>query len=154
MQKQEQEKVEHEKNKLVAAELVKIADKHGGILKAEDVVEEARKRTSPLHDRFTWDDSEAARKYRLEQARALIRVIVNYETVDLQEQRIFVSLTSDRNEEGGGYRFLVDVLSNRTQRQQLLDDAKRDMESFTSKYRTLSELAEVFTAMKNARRNL
>ena len=37
-----------------------------GLLKAEEVVEFARNPTTALHDRFTWDDSAAARQYRLQ----------------------------------------------------------------------------------------
>lgn len=39
------------------------------------VVEAATDPKSPLHREFTWDDSEAARKYRLAQARTLIRSV-------------------------------------------------------------------------------
>ena len=38
-------------------------------LTAREIVEEARKKNSPLHDFFEWDDSIAAEKYRLAQAR-------------------------------------------------------------------------------------
>jgi hypothetical protein len=44
-------------------------------LTSEGVVAEAKAKSSPLHDLFLWDDSEAAHKYRLVQARTLIRSI-------------------------------------------------------------------------------
>lgn len=37
------------------------------------IVREAAKENSPIHDYFEWDDSEAAVKYRLEQAGCLMR---------------------------------------------------------------------------------
>lgn len=46
-----------------------------GRLSAENVVDEARDHTSPLHQHFTWDDGEAATLYRLIEARQLIRHI-------------------------------------------------------------------------------
>lgn len=44
-----------------------------GYLTASAVVEAARDPSSPLHGEFEWDDSEAAVRYRLYQARTLIR---------------------------------------------------------------------------------
>ncbi len=43
-----------------------------GTLTAADVLEAAEEETSPLHAAFEWDESEAARLYRLTQARRLI----------------------------------------------------------------------------------
>lgn len=43
-----------------------------GRLLAQDVVEAARNKASVLHGFFDWDDSSAAEKYRLDQARDLI----------------------------------------------------------------------------------
>lgn len=47
-----------------------------GSLTSEGVVAAAKKSSSPLHEWFVWDDGEAAHKFRLVQARTLIRVIV------------------------------------------------------------------------------
>lgn len=48
----------------------------GGKLNPENVVREAEAdKTSPLRDYFTWNNKLAAHKYRLEEARALIRSV-------------------------------------------------------------------------------
>jgi len=47
-----------------------------GRLTPEAVVRAAKNPKSPLHDRFEWDDSVAAHKHRLEQARCLIRSVM------------------------------------------------------------------------------
>lgn len=52
-----------------------MADRNGGRLAAESVVDAARDPDNPLHDRFQWDDAEAAHQHRLSQARALIRSV-------------------------------------------------------------------------------
>ncbi len=55
----------------------------GGRLSPEDVLRSAASTNSPLHDYFEWDDSAAAQKHRLEQARQLIRSVrVVVEVVD------------------------------------------------------------------------
>ena len=45
----------------------------GGRLTPDAVVADAKKRTSPLHGAFEWDDAVAGHKYRIEQARSLIQ---------------------------------------------------------------------------------
>lgn len=132
----------------IREELERIARSHGGLLKPEDVVEEARQPSSPLHSQFTWDNSEAAHHWRLFQARNLIRVVVVYHESPASESRVFVSLTPDRKEEGGGYRLLRTVLSNQQMRAQLLEDALHELQVFEDKYRHLKELARVFKAIK------
>ena len=44
-----------------------------GRLTPENVLNEAKKKDSPLNGHFTWDDTEAAARYRLIEARTLIR---------------------------------------------------------------------------------
>lgn len=58
-----------------------------GRLKPEDVVNEAKKPSSPLHDYFEWDDEKAANEHRLEQARQLIRsvrVVISEQNVEVR----------------------------------------------------------------------
>ena len=50
-----------------------IAKRDGGLLRPQAVVDAARPEDSPLHGAFCWDDTEAARLYRLDQAQRLIR---------------------------------------------------------------------------------
>lgn len=136
----------------VIEELERIAKQNNGILQPEIVVEEARRPSSPLHSKFTWDDTEAAHQYRIYQARNLIRVVVQMipNTADSHE-RVWVSLKKDRENEGGGYRTLVSVLSDNDLREQLLQQAFEDMEYFQEKYSKLQELSEIFSAMKSVR---
>src|SRR5690242_16043731 len=92
----------------ISAELAEL-EKNGVILPV-DVVDYAKQPHTALHGCFTWDDSEAAHQWRLEQARALIRcyVIVDGST-NVAPVRAFVSLSTDRKNDGG-YRKLTEVL--------------------------------------------
>ena len=59
-----------------------------GVYTPDGIVEAARDPANPLHPQFEWDDTVAGHRYRLNQARALIRVCqpkVEYITVE-QEQ--------------------------------------------------------------------
>jgi len=68
-----------------AAELKQLENR-AGKLTPEQVVNAAADESSALHSCFTWDDSEAAAKWRIEEARELIRS-VRIETV-IEERTI------------------------------------------------------------------
>lgn len=129
-------------------ELKRIAkDAPEGKLTAQMVVDAAKNEKSPLHGYFEWDDTEAARKWRLHQARNLIRVVVQpYEALDSQPIHVWQSLVPDRLS-GGGYRTTESVLSNEAWRTQLLDQARKELIAVRNKYASLNELAKVWTAI-------
>jgi hypothetical protein len=56
--------------------LAKAKGKEKNTLTKAEVLEAARSNDSPIHPYFIWDDSVAAEKYRLEQARFLLKSIV------------------------------------------------------------------------------
>lgn len=134
----------------IREELERIRKKHGGILHPEDVVKAAEPKTSPLHDRFDWDDSVAAKKWRINQARHLIQVFVTVTKTSEKEisSRMFVSLNVDRKDQGG-YRVLSEVLNDDRLRSFLLIDALTELESFKQKYKNLVELSKVFEEIDN-----
>jgi|SRR5215472_2243064 len=59
-----------------------------GRLVPSTVVDAARAPDSPLHPLFEWDDSAAAEKYRLDQARTIIRRVTV--TVTTQEETVTI----------------------------------------------------------------
>lgn len=138
----------------ITKELKRIARQNGGLLQPSAVVAAATPEGSVLHPHFDWEESTAAQKWRLHQARNLIRVTVtlvqsrNPETAS----RAFVSLRSERDSETGGYRVLSSVLRNQDLRAELLRDARAEMEVFQRKYQMLEELSEVFAVMARALR--
>jgi hypothetical protein len=135
-------------NKSVVKELRTIQEAHG-LLRAEDVVDAARAKSSPLHHYFTWDDSEAARLYRITEARVLIRTAVEYKQIDdkLIEMQSFCSLTTDRTLVGGGYRSMVAVLESPSLRDQRLADLISELQRLQAKISQFRELREVSVAI-------
>lgn len=133
----------------VTTELRRIAEENGGLLRPEEVVERARAPESPLHGWFEWDDDEAAQKYRIHQARNLIRVNVTYlQTLGRSvPYRVFVSLSPDRSA-AGGYRVTTDVLRDDAARAIMLADALRELRAIQFKYRNLRELERVFAEIE------
>ena len=90
--------------------LARLAEAGEGVLTPDAVVEAAASPDSPLHGYFEWDDTEAARKYRLEQARTLIRS-VHVEVQSTTHAISAVAYVRDPalSKEQQGYRHIEDV---------------------------------------------
>lgn len=134
----------------IEEELEVIAEKHNGFVRPIDVVEYASDPDTALHNEFEWDDTEAARKYRLHQARNILHVYVRMETPPGKESevRVFVSLPSNRNEEGG-YRPTARVMNDKEARAELLELALAELRSFRNnrRFKLLTELQDVWNAI-------
>jgi len=133
-------------------ELEKIRKRHNGLLRARDVVEYASDPKTALHAQFEWDDTEAARKYRLHQARCIINVTVTRLPNEVKPVRAYVSVSTDRERPGGGYRSLESVLSDDEKCAVMMGDAMRELRHFREKYQRLRELAPVFKAVEQLER--
>ena len=122
-----------------------------GALTPEEVLNAAKKKTSPLHKHFTWDDTAAAHQYRLNQASWLIRhVQIHVETPDSSHvTRAFIRVDvtdagdDEEVESKSQYVPLRTALDTPDYRASMLADAKRDLRQFQHKYSILSELAGV-----------
>lgn len=135
----------------VRAALEAVRKRNGGILPPAAVVDAARHENNALHRFFTWDDGAAAEAWRVHQARNLIRMVVTMIPNTETESDMYVSMQADREEEGGGYRTLVEVLSDEEQRERLLAEAMEELAAFRRKYSRLKELAAVFAALDEVR---
>ena len=140
------------KEKIIAPILEEIRARHSGLLMADDVVEEARQRNSPLHPYFNWNDTKAAHQYRLWQARQLITVV----TIKLPNARkliqMYVSLHKDRKQPDGAYRGILDVMSDKDLRYQLVMEALDDLKYWEKKYSQMAELTEIYNAIQTTRK--
>lgn len=133
----------------VREELEAIRLKHDGLLTEEAILNEAKLKNHPLHDRFTWDNTEAARQWRLEEARTLIRSV--YVSIEQPKSgpvvvRAYASLPRDR-ESGGGYRAIADIMARDDLRGELLSSALNELDALKKRYSNLNELVPVFRAV-------
>lgn len=109
----------------------------------EEVLEKAKDENSELHKCFEWDDTVAANKYRLQQARQIIQLIVKVpEKEDEQPTRVF-QISSERNV----YQPTVFFQRNNDEYQILLERAKAELMKFRKRYQMLSELEQVMEAI-------
>lgn len=123
-------------------ELERIYSKNG-TLTAADVVEESRSELAPLHSCFEWRDGVAAEEYRKEQARRLMRAIVQpVETPreDPTEVRAFFNVQHS-------YHPFQVIVQSEDKMEALLKAALRELRQFQNKYNVLSQLSPVFDAI-------
>ena len=115
-------------------------------LTPQEVLEKAKDEDSELHKCFEWDDSIAAEKYRYGQARKVIQLLViRNEDVDKKDDepvRVF-QVTSERNT----YSPVKLIVQQPDEYQNLLNRAIRELEAFKKRYKSLSELEDVFDAI-------
>jgi hypothetical protein len=136
------------KNKEIIRErLLELAN--GGQLTPAKVLKDAASSTSPLHDLFEWDDNEAARQYRLNQARTLISsfeitVTINQVEVNVQE---FVRDPS-KDSETQGY---VKVTSIQSESDEAREFIRRELLTARSYVNKTEHFAAILGIQKDVR---
>ena len=129
-------------------EICERLEKNGG-LTAKRLVDESRPEDAPLHKEFEWDDATAAEAYREEQARYIIRsIVIQPEPTKNDVVRAFFPVAEQKV-----FESLPVILSDAKKTSYLLDMALRELKAFELKYATLSQLAPVFEAIKNVKKN-
>lgn len=127
------------------ADAEKVADEIldiGGTVTPQQVLEKARDKNTELHKCFEWDDAIASEKYRLIQARDVIRFLVieeEKEPVDRPKVKAFYV-----TESSGGYKPVEYIVRKEDEYKKLLERAWAELRAFKAKYSMLSELEEIF----------
>lgn len=133
----------HDVLRKIQNEMLALKEAHPDkLLVAQEVVDAASDPQSAMHGEFTWDDTEAAKERRLDQARMLIRKVRISNPADLNKSPIpcFVSLMQDRGREGGGYRHTAEVLANDGLVKELEATFKKELQAFVKRYSVLEDL--------------
>lgn len=111
-----------------------------------EIVEKAKDESTELHKCFEWDDSIAAQRWRLQQARQIVCLLVYTDEKKEEEEqapiRFFVKASSNK-----GYQPVKLVVRDKDEYQAMLDRAIRELKAFQEKYQRLSELEAVFDAI-------
>lgn len=135
----------------VRDELQRIYDERGE-LRPEVVVEIAAAEDHPLHEHFTWDDSEAAHKCRVMEAAALIRrvQVVIDRGPDLPPVRVRSWVAEQElgaDDTGPGvYRDVREVLADDLSRTAYFRIMERDWQRLKRKYEAHKEFAAMILA--------
>ena len=127
------------------ADAQKVAEEIGfGKFTPMEVLEKAKDETTELHKCFEWNDSIAAEKYRLEQAKNIIRMLVYEKGTKEQAVVRYYAKTETKHVYQPTKQFLV----QEDEYQGLLRRALAELEAFKKKYHTLTELESIFEAME------
>ena len=113
----------------------------------ENVLDLARDENTELHKCFEFDDTIAGEKYRLIQARDIIRhFVIKYKNDGGEEQKIRTfQITTATNH----YEPTRVIMKNPNEYAALLSRAKEELRNIKRRYKTLAELEEVFEAIDN-----
>ena len=129
----------------IGAELAAIAG--AGRLTPDAVVETARNPASAMHGMFDWDDAVAAAKWRIEQARAVIRHIhIIDDENNTRPAFLSVSTAGSKTQ----YQPVEAVARSREMQVAVLAAAKRDLDAYTIRYRALKEICDLVEPAKKA----
>lgn len=116
-----------------------IAVERGGQLKPEDVVAAAADRRSYLSQFFTWDEAEAAKAWRLTEARALIRSVevIEVDAPNDQRRRAWLSIADTH---GRSYRAVQHIEADPRLQLLVMEQAIRDLRIWRRRYRELNDI--------------
>lgn len=127
----------------VAEEIASIGEK----ATPYQILDKAKDKNSELHLLFDWDDTSAAEKYRIYQARKIVCHLVIKETVKENKPPIRFFYKSEAE---SGYQETRLIIRNQDAYQSLLASALLDLEALRRKYHSLTELDDVFSAIDEA----
>ena len=131
-------------NKAARARVEQIRHKHK--LTVRSVLSDAEDPKSPLHKYFDWDDTEAAKKWRVHQAQRLICAVQVYIPTHKPEHTS-VRVRKYWRGKPHVYDEVKTVLRKKESREYVLAQVLRELERIRTTYAHLSELAEVFAAI-------
>lgn len=130
------------KSKVYAAELNRLAQIYGtSNLDPKIVLDEASNPDSPLHDYFDWDDTSAARKHRLAQARQLVGTVkITYvgDPHPERSKRAIVTVITDVGERK--YTGILSAMDSQEYKRQLIQREVNTIRGCRDRLRTYEEL--------------
>ena len=127
----------------VAEEIASIGD----TAEPEQIVDKARDEQTELHKCFEWDDAVAAERYRVEQAKDVVRHIYlvrkEPEHQDGGEAKVFKVRAFSHTPGISGYSQTVQIVKQEDRYQLLLQQAYDELRAFKRKYECLTELKPI-----------
>lgn len=123
----------------VADEITRIGDS----ATPAQILDKARDGKTELHKCFEWDDGKAAEKWRIQQARRIVCSLVIKDTDEQVQQKPEIRVFY-KTDNSSGYKPTTFIFQDKSEYQKLLSRALAELSAFKSKYKSLSELDELF----------
>lgn len=106
-----------------------------------EVLDLARNPSTELHKCFDWDDSSAAEKWRIQQARFVCNSFTVVVETTKGEEKAYRLVQHDHDEKV--YRPVTFTIRNEDQYESLLRKAKTELAAFKNRYKSIVELENV-----------
>lgn len=106
-----------------------------------EVLDLARNPSTELHKCFDWDDSSAAEKWRIQQARFVCNSFTVVVETTKGEEKAYRLVQHDRDEKV--YRPVMFTVRDEDQYASLLRKAKAELTAFKNRYKSIVELENV-----------
>ena len=132
----------------IGAELERLSS--DGAVSPETVLASAKDASSPLHKYFEWDDQKAAEKYRLYQARYLIRaVVIETDEGDVRAYHNVAIAQDDRKYVSHEKAFSTPNLAD-----QVIAAALKEADLWARRYKIYKKLSPIVVAIEDTKNNL
>jgi hypothetical protein len=129
-----------------AGEEIERIEKKEGIVSPQKIVEYSTPEDAPMHRVFEWDDEVAGGKFRVVQARQLLRQLVCVYTEEKKEPahytRAFVNVVVNQGE-NRGYVSIYTAIKIPNLMNQVVRNAMVELQNFTRKYREVQALSRI-----------
>lgn len=124
----------------VGRTIEKLSKQTGGEVSPAMVVEEAKKKNSPLHNCFEWNNTKAAEKWRIHQARLLLgSIVINFEYSEAQTIRAFLNIQTPEKQT---YSHIDSIINDEAKMQFVIDQLKRKLALISEQLKTYENLKE------------
>lgn len=138
----------------IAANTIDVLQKKLGkdSVTASDLLNASRDKNAPLHNCFEWDDSIAAERFRLVQARQIIsniRITIVKDNEPPEPVRYLLNVKPVAPKIQGEFATVDVVFANPNYRRQVLNNALAELKNFQRKYSNYQELSCVFNAIND-----
>lgn len=136
----------------VVGDTLKELEAKNSVVTPSAVVEVAKPKNAPLHSCFEWNDSKAAERFRLDQARLIIRsveVVRMLEGGKEERQLGFVSIAVNKPG-SSAYMNTEGALRDERYSAKIIDDAKAQLLGWRRRYGHLAALVKEFAPIVEA----
>lgn len=134
----------------VGVEIDRVRDRNGGLVSADLMVQYGRRTKGVWHQLLEWDDQKAGHEHRLSQARTIIGALQVIKMTGGGEPKVIRAYVNIRRGEERAYTSINDAMRDADLREQVVQQALRELESWRVRYKEYNELAQVMAAIDAA----
>lgn len=135
-----------------AEDVAKYIESLGKNVTPELLLKKAKAKRSPLHDYFEWDDTTAAKKYRIQQAAYILRsieILIESDGDEPVRVRAFVNVNEEQK---SVYTTVTRARQEPELWEQVKEKALQELVNWQRVYKHISEFEIVFAAIEGLRK--